>query len=70
MMQVVSIFLQGATTLLVAQAKYYSPFQLTHMPREDRAQSGQLIESAMAAKGKTRNYYSAHNITSTVSFGM
>ena len=32
---------------LVAQAKYYSSFQLTHMYH------AQLIESTMAAKGKT-----------------
>ena len=60
-----------ATALSVAgavvQAKYYSSFQLTHTSRDDRAQS---IKSAMAAKGKTINYYSTHSFASTVNFGM
>ena len=37
------------------------------MSCEDHARS---IESAMAANGKTRTYYSANNFASTVSFGM
>ena len=44
--------------MLVAQARLCSSFRLTHMSREDHAQS---IESAMAAKGKTRNCCSTHN---------
>ena len=41
---------------LVAQAKYYCSFQLTHMSREDHAQS---IESAMAG---THNFVSMGNL--------
>ena len=71
-----SLYIRGATTLLVAAVAtsnslvvQASLFQLTHMSRDDHAQS---IELAMAANGlgKTKNYYSAHNFASTVSFGM
>jgi len=41
----------------------YSSFRLTHMSRNDHA-----VE-AMAARTKTKNYYSAHNIATRVSFG-
>ena len=41
--------------LLVAQARYCSSFQLTHMSREDH---GRVVALAMASKGKTRTYYS------------
>jgi len=34
-------------------------FQLTHMSRDDRA---------MAAKTKTKRYYSTHNVATSVSF--
>ena len=43
---------------LVVQVRYCSSFQLTHMSCDDHAWS---IKSAMAGKGKTRTYYSAHN---------
>ena len=54
---------------LVAQARYCNSIQLMHMSREDHAPSID-VESAMAAKEKTRNCYSTHNFASTVSFGM
>ena len=39
------------------------------MSREDHARSSvDRVSNAMMAKGKTRNYYSAHNLTSRVSF--
>ena len=63
----------GCNSLVVAQARYCNSFQLTHMAREIvRTMLGrcQSIESAMAAKGKTINCYSAHKFASTVSFGM
>ena len=52
---------------LVVQATRCSSFQLTHMSREDHVRS---IDPAMASKGKTKTYYSAHNFASTVSFSM
>ena len=45
---------------LVALAKSYSLFQITHISREDYAQSIELAK-LMAAKGQTINYYSTHN---------
>ena len=61
----------------VAQARYCNSFQLTHMPREDRASSVDVrqrrsieLSQQWRPKEKTRNCYSAHNIASTVSFGI
>ena len=66
--------LRVVTALLVAVATLVatrwccknSSFKLTHM----RTMLGRSIESATTAKVKTRNYCSAHNFVSTVSFGM
>jgi len=47
----------------------YGSFQLMHMSCGDQAVQMQLIKRAMAAKPKTKHYYSAHNIATRMSFG-
>jgi len=48
----------------------YGSFQLTHMSRDHYAVQLIKFEPAMAAKTKTKHYYSAHNIATRVSFDM
>ena len=43
----------------------YGAFQLTHMSRDDHTPRCS-IDQAMAAKTKTKRYYSAHNIATRV----
>ena len=77
--QVVLFYIRGATELLVAAlqpvasrwsrklgAAAHSNYRTCHV----RIMSVDMIEPAMASKGKTRTYYSAHNFTNTVSFDM
>ena len=47
----------------------YGLFQLTHTSRDDHAVQLMKFEQAMAAKTKTKHYYSAHNLATTVNFG-
>ena len=55
---------------LDAQPRYCSSFQLTHMSREDHAQSSIAMSSQQWRPNVRRAFYSANNFASTVSFGM
>jgi len=47
----------------------YGSFELTHISRDDHTVQLIKFERAMAAKTKTKDYYSARNIATRVSFG-